>query len=117
MKTYLAFWCCDGLQYIEDVSSLIGEEYEAHKIQAELEGVPDDNRRQKTAKAISQMQTVAHYNPQRNYELYFFTANETITIEIIQDLFEDDPQFIVDFIRENGQPVVQKYHSKTPIIV
>jgi hypothetical protein len=117
MKTYLAFWCCEGLQYIGDVSGCIGKEYEAHKVQAALEGVPDDDRRQKTANAISLMRTLAHYNPQRNYELYFFTTDGTITIDIVRELFDYDPQFIVDFIRENGQPVVKKYPSKTPIIV
>ena len=49
----------------------------------------------------------ARYNSQRHYEIYIFNAQEGITKEDIQDMFDADPQTAADLIRKHGH----RYYS------
>jgi len=48
----------------------------------------------------------ARFNPQRCYELYFLTCEESILEEDIRDMFDDHPQEIVNMIRSHGVKLV-----------
>lgn len=49
----------------------------------------------------------ARYNSQRSYEIYEFCS--TLSLDDIKSVFEDNPQFIVDWIRTNGYKVYSDY--------
>ena len=49
----------------------------------------------------------ARMNSQRSYEIYEFTA--TMDIDEVKQIFKDDPQIIVDWIRENGHKIYSDY--------
>lgn len=59
----------------------------------------------------------ARYNPQRNYEIYGLVCDEDIDEEVLRDMFADDPQFIVDMIREKGVKLYSNRVNKKPVIV
>lgn len=48
----------------------------------------------------------ANVNSQRNYEIYFFNTVEDIDKEQILEAFNTQPQWIVDWIRENGNKIM-----------
>lgn len=53
----------------------------------------------------------AKMNSQRQYEIYSFDAEDGITELDIRKGFEDNPQVIVDFIRENGEKIYSDRHN------
>lgn len=120
-KTFLAFWCCEGLEYLEDISESVGEQWNEAEIMATLsgEGMLAEllKIRKDIVSRINFMSMRAQYNPQRNYELYTFNTDETMDKDDIMALFDSDPQFIVDWIRENGQAHVKKMPTSKRVIV
>jgi hypothetical protein len=50
----------------------------------------------------------ARYNPQRSPEIWLFTATDTIRQEELMDVAKDNPQYLVDLIREKGSCL---YHN------
>lgn len=53
----------------------------------------------------------ARYNSQRVYEIYSFTATPGISEGDIREMFETNPQFIVDWIRKNGNKIYSDYNK------
>ena len=49
----------------------------------------------------------ARYNSQRQYEIYQFVSD--ISEDDIKDIFENDPQIIVNFIRKHGKKIYSDY--------
>lgn len=58
----------------------------------------------------------ARANNQRHYEIYGFTS--TISEKDVRDMFKREPQFIVDWIRENGVKIYSdRVKTKDVVIV
>jgi hypothetical protein len=58
----------------------------------------------------------AKYNSQRHYEIYQFNSDEDE--EFVRDMFENDPQIIVNFIRKNGYKIFsERFEMKKAVIV
>jgi len=53
---------------------------------------------------------------QRGYEIYTFGAQDGIQKKDVEDLFKNNPQFIVDFIRKNGSKVLSTRDTKKRVI-
>jgi hypothetical protein len=49
----------------------------------------------------------ARYNSQRSYEIYTFST--TMSMNEVRKFFADDPQPIVEWIRENGNKIYSDY--------
>lgn len=47
----------------------------------------------------------ARYNSHRNYEIYIFEAEDSITENDLKEEFNNHPQSMVDFIRKNGKSI------------
>ena len=45
------------------------------------------------------------FNPERDYEAYIFIVEDDISRDDVVSLSNDDPQFLVDFIRKNGTKI------------
>ena len=98
MKRFLAYWCNEGFEYLDDIT-----EYE-HWEKRNLFEILND--RKPTAnpihKMISHMLLRARFNPQRYYELYVFSADNDCQLSDIKEWAHTDPQSLVDWIRING---------------
>lgn len=57
----------------------------------------------------------AKINIHRKYEIYIFSSIE-LTEESIRDCFDNNPQFIVDFIRKNGNKIYSDYSTTNQVI-
>jgi len=95
---FLAMWDCHGLETLIDIT-----ETQGNKVWAALKGEPDTVR----IPNLMHLELRARYNSQRHYEIYIFNAQEGITKDDIQDMFDTDPQTAADTIRRIGH----RYYS------
>ena len=106
-KHYLAMWDSHGLECIFDVDYYMGryDEWQKQKVVAILkeERIPD----QPIGIPLQMLILRAKANSQRAYEIYEFTS--TMGYKELTKVFNDDPQPVVEWIRENGKKVYSDY--------
>jgi hypothetical protein len=104
---FLAMWDNTGLECLVDLTqhfkkqtwaALAGDKIPADPVNLEV------------------LKLRAMYNSQREYEIYSFNTSPSVTQSSIKEWFENDPQSIVDWIREHGNKIYSDYnkHSKSP---
>jgi hypothetical protein len=91
---FVAYFDILGFECLVDITS-----YERHKLLAEISG--DDSP--KTPVNFHHLLMRARFNPQRNPEIWVFTS--TVDEHTLSKLADDDPQALVDMIREYGNNV------------
>jgi hypothetical protein len=106
-KHYLAMWDMQGLESLHDVDLHMKKynEWEQQKILAILKDQRIPN--QPSGIPLQMMILRARANSQRAYEIYEF--NSTIGYDELKEAFNDNPQPIVEWIRENGKKVYSDY--------
>ena len=106
-KHYLAMWDNQGLECLYDVDLHMNRynEWEKLKVVAILkeEKLPDNP----PAIPLQMMLLRARVNSQRVYEIYEF--NSTMGYKELTEVFNDDPQPVVEWIRKNGKKVYSDY--------
>ena len=105
MKKFIAMWDNTGLECLIDFSKheKAVDEWEKKAMWNKLQDLP--LREIKPQVPLQAMIIRARANSQRHYEIYLF--NSGISERDIRDMFENEPQIIVNWIRENGY----KYYS------
>jgi hypothetical protein len=100
-------WDMQGLECLYDVDLHMNryDEWNKQKVVAILkdERVPD----QPQGIPLQMMILRAKFNSQRAYEIYEF--NSTMGYKELTEVFNDDPQPVVEWIRENGKKVYSDY--------
>jgi len=94
VKYVLASWDCEGFEYVQDVT----EYYHA----ATMNALGCKRAKDLTAEfnaMIDVMSLRARFNPQRNPECYVVSIDDTISVEVLQDLTRDDPQAAANLFR------------------
>ena len=115
-KHYLAMWDMLGLECLFDVDYHMDRynEWQKQKIVSILkeERIPD----QPIGIPLQMLILRARTNSQRAYEIYEF--NSTLKYDELKEAFNDNPQPIVEWIRENGKKVYSDYvkHEKKLIV-
>ncbi len=66
---------------------------------------------------LEMMKMRASVNSQRNYEIYFFNISDELTEADITEAFTSRPQWIVDWIRANGDKVLSHANGVRQVIV
>ena len=105
---FVIVWDQTGLEYVGNITA-----DEQHRIMAALSGQP----------AVSALPNIMHlrlraqYNQQRHYEIYFLTAESSITEQDICDWFRTSPQQAADLVRERGQVFYSDRAQQRPVIV
>ena len=107
-KHYLAMWDMLGLESLFEVDPYMKEyeEWEKKKIVSILKDEQVHPVKPQTI-PLQMMILRARYNSQRAYEIYEF--NSTLAYKELKDAFDDNPQPIVEWIRENGKKVYSDY--------
>ena len=106
-KHYLAMWDMQGLECLFDVDLHMNRynEWEKLKVVAILK---EEKLAEKPPAIPLQMMILrARVNSQRAYEIYEF--NSTLGYDELKEAFNDNPQPIVEWIRENGKQVYSDY--------
>ena len=102
---FLAMWDCNGLECLFDITDLEGD--------AMMSGLKGETF--KVPFNLSTMMLRARFNSQRSYEIYTFTT-DGMNYNDIKDMFEDDPQVIVNAIREQGNMIYSDYTPRQKVI-
>ena len=100
-------WDCNGLESLHDVDYHMNRynEWERQRVVAILkeERIPA----MPTGIPLQMLILRARANSQRSYEIYEF--NSTVKYDELKEAFNDNPQPIVEWIRENGKQVYSDY--------
>lgn len=99
MATYVVSWCIEGLEGIIPFSEL-----EANEMWEILKG-NKVSETQRAAKAVNMMVLRAKFNTHRHYEIYAIETSEGITDKELRTLFEENPQYAADLLRERGTKI------------
>lgn len=106
-RHYLAMWDSNGLESLHDVDYHMNRynKWERQKVVAILkeERIPA----MPTGIPLQMLILRARANSQRAYEIYEF--NSTVKYDELKEAFNDNPQPIVEWIRENGKQVYSDY--------
>ena len=104
---YLAMWDMKGLECLFNVNLFRDDhiEWEKKKIWKTLK--EEEFKEAAPSLPLNMMILRARMNSQRSYEIYEF--NSTMTEGEIREVFDTDPQLIVDWIRENGYKIYSNY--------
>lgn len=106
--TFLAMWCSEGLECIIDVTA-----HEQKQIWSSLKG-----EEVKALPNLNAMMLRARYNSQRRYEIYLVSASEGITERDLKEMFNNDPQYAADLIRDRGKMLYSdRANGKKEIII
>lgn len=89
---FVIFWNKYGLEYIEDITG----KRQRYTMSLLAGNIPPD------APNINAMEWRARFNPDREYELYALKCSPDITQEYIEQMFDENPQEIVNLIRSHG---------------
>lgn len=114
---FVVTWCSEGLESIVDIGEIFLRE-EAQEKEAVFNILSDKPHskgplRNEITHIVGRLKMRARMNSQRNYEIYMVMTDEAITKDILEQLFEETPQEIVDMIRENGT-VLLSNRNTTP---
>ena len=106
---FVIMWDNTGLEYVGDITA-----DEQRVIMEALKG------KQTPRRALANplhLRLRAQHNPQRHYEIYFFSAESGTTEQDIREWFAANPQAAVDLVRQRGQVFYSERATERPIIV
>jgi len=99
MNYYLVSWDCHGVETFVNITDWHPDRWaEANLFDSIREGKIQSKA---FPVNVSALLLRARFNTQRNYEVYVFTADDTVEESEIKLWFEQDPQAFVDWVREN----------------
>ena len=106
-KSFLVVWDMLGLESIFSIDDAMAEveNYEKDKVWKTLKDEPVGKKPNPIPLQLLIMR--ARYNSQRSYEIYSF--NTTMSEREVRKIFAEDPQPIVEWIRENGNKIYSDY--------
>jgi hypothetical protein len=112
MNTYIATWCTEGFEHIEDISK-----YE-HWDQEQLVNILASRATQRNPMwtLVRNLMLRARFNPQRQYEIYTFNVDSHVTAADVDELAQQNPQYLVDWIRQHGRKIYSDKIDKAPVI-
>lgn len=107
-RIYICMWDCNGFEVIEDLTRWENESFLNSISGKELSKPPVNLRLLKLR---------AHVNPHRNYEIWTFNTTSDINKDDLWMIANENPQSLVDLIREKGKNLYKAALSTTPKII
>ena len=106
-NSFLVVWDMLGLESIFSIDDAMAEveNYEKDKVWKTLKDEPIGKKPNPIPLQLLIMR--ARFNSQRSYEIYSF--NTTMSEREVRKIFAEDPQPIVEWIRENGNKIYSDY--------
>lgn len=103
---FLVMWDCNGLECIFDITDMEGD--------AMIAGLKGETYKQPFN--LYTLMLRARYNSQRSYEIYTFEVEGNISKDEMANMFNSNPQYFADLIREKGNKLYSDYTSKKKVI-
>jgi hypothetical protein len=105
-RVYICYWDCNGFECIVDMTS-----WENQSLLDTIAGKPLKN----PPVHLNALTLRAKFNPQRNPEIWTFNTDYEMTEEDLWRYADENPQALVDLIREKGQKIYG-YAQREPVI-
>ena len=117
MKYFIVSWDCNGFECIEDITAEHPDTWaKAHLFDTIKNVKPPEAS--PIMHQISAMLLRARFNSQRNYEIYVFTAQDSVDEESVREWALTQPQAAADWIRLNHTTkLFGSSRSNKPVIV
>ena len=93
-RVYICMWDCNGFETIADCTRWERDSFLNIIAGKELKAAPVN---------LHALTMRARFNPQRNYEIWTFNTEEELDEDTLWQYAEDNPQGLVDMIRERGK--------------
>ena len=93
-RVYICMWDENGFEVIKDCTSWERESFLNTIAGKQLKPAPVN---------LQALTLRARFNPQRNYEIWTFNATEELDEDTLWSYAYDNPQALVDMIRERGK--------------
>ena len=93
-KVYICMWDENGFEVIKDCTSWERETFLNTIAGKELTPAPVN---------LQALTMRARFNPQRAYEIYTFNTEESLDEDALWEIAYENPQALVDLIRERGK--------------
>lgn len=106
-RKFVAYWDCLGFEAIVDCTS-----WERHALLNQIAG----KELEPAPINLHAMTLRARYNPQRGPEIWVFTTTEGITEDELKEIAQENPQYLVDLIREKGTCLYRSIADKRVIV-
>lgn len=103
-STFIVMWCNEGLECIVPLHMEEWEKYQNDIILNKLadDYPPENEHIEYISTLLNALILRSQINSQRNYEIYSLLTSADIDEKYLRELFVDNPQMIVDLIREKG---------------
>lgn len=101
-------WDCYGLEYLYNLTEFEESQTWSALMEEESPVKPPAN--------LDKLFLRAKLNEHRNYEIYVLEADKVIDRKNLESLFKDQPQRIVDLIREQGFKICDCRRTREPVI-
>ena len=117
MKYFIVSWDCNGFECIEDITAEHPDEWAKTNLFNTIKN-PTTPVVSPLMHQVSAMMMRARFNSQRNYEIYVFTAQDSVDKESVREWAETQPQAAADWIRLNHTTkLFGSSRSNNPVIV
>jgi len=121
-KTFIVYWCSEGLESVTDITKLIElanlhEKEKIFNILKEPEGNHTNEYVREINRMIHMMMLRGRFNSQRSYELYCLHTNDDISKTDLERYFDDNPQETVNLIRERGTKLYSDREDKKRVVI
>ena len=93
-RVYICMWDENGFEVLKDCTSWERDTFLATIAGRELKPAPVN---------LQAMMMRARFNPQRAYEIYTFNTTEDLDEDTLWSYADENPQALVDIIREKGK--------------
>ena len=98
-RKFLVSWCNEGLETLYDLTV-----WEQNRLWNILKETTETD-----APRLNMMIMRARANMQRQYEIYIFETSD-LDRDQVSEAFESSPQFMANFIRQNGSKIYSDYY-------
>ena len=107
-RIYICMWDENGFEVIKDCTKWERDTFLNTIASKDLTPAPVN---------LQAMMMRARFNPQRNYEIYTFNTVDEFDEESLWEIAEENPQTLVDLIREKGKKLYGASLGNTTRIV
>lgn len=118
MKTnsFFVMWDIYGLECLIDLNKIKfeREQWEKQKVWNCLRGF--EYKAMEPGVPFSMLIMRAKANPQRHYEIYSITTDESINYDNMLTLFKEQPQFAANLVRQKGNQIYCDRQIKKAVI-
>jgi hypothetical protein len=116
MRYYIVSWDCEGVEFFKEITEHHPDNWAKNHL---FDSIKENKKIEKPMSfSLDSLVLRARFNSHRNYEIYIFTSEDSVSAKDIRAWFESTPQGFADWVRENhSYKVFGSRAPKKPVII